>query len=211
MDKKEIQKIYSILKKKYHHPEAFLLSENIFELLVAVILSAQCTDERVNKVTKVIFKKYKSIKDYAGAKQEVFEQDIRSTGFYRNKAKNIIKTANIINDSFNGKVPCTMEELVILPGVARKTSNIILYHGYGKNEGIAVDTHVKRVCFRLGLTKNTDPNKIEQDLIKIIPQNDWGDFTNIIIGHGRAICDARKPLCVECQVVGFCEKNGVNS
>ena len=174
------------------------------QLLVATILSAQCTDERVNKVTKDLFKKYKKTQDYAKAKQAVFEKEIRSTGFYRNKAKNIIATAKKIGGDFGGKVPDTMEELITLPGVARKTANIVLFHAYGKNEGIAVDTHVKRVSGRLGLTDKTDPQKIEQDLIKLFEKDKWGHVSNLLIAHGRKICDARKPLCPECPAKRIC-------
>ena len=206
--KQRADKIYAMLKRYYFHEEPFLGHGNSFELLVATILSAQCTDIRVNIVTKDLFKKYKGVKAYANAKQTEFEQDIRSTGFYRNKAKNIIGAANKVLSDFGGNVPVTMEELLTLPGVARKTANIVLFHGFGKNEGIAVDTHVKRIAFRVGLTENTDPVKIEKDLMQLFETDKWGPLTNLIIEHGRAICDARKPLCDKCPLEKICEKNG---
>ncbi|MBF0215416.1 MAG: endonuclease III [Candidatus Omnitrophica bacterium] len=210
MDKKKTQKIYKVLTENYFHEEAFLVNSNPFQLLVATILSAQCTDKRVNMVTRDLFKKYRTVKDYASADQTAFEKDIRSTGFYRNKAKNIISAANIIIKQYGGKVPNTMDELVTLPGVARKTANIVLFHGYGKREGIAVDTHVKRVSYRLGMTGETDPVKIERDLMALFSEDKWGRLNNLIIEHGRKICDARKPLCTECVLEKLCPKAGVD-
>ena len=204
MNTKTADKIYAILEKDYPQAVTALVHKNVLELLVATILSAQCTDKRVNIVTKTLFKKYRTLKDYTDADIKEFEQDIKSTGFYRNKAKNIIAMAGKLKQDFGGKVPETMDELISLPGVARKTANIILYHAYGKNEGIAVDTHVKRLSGRLGLTKNTDPVKIEQDLMKLFERDRWGRLTNLLIEHGRNVCDARKPRCGECKLSKLC-------
>lgn len=202
--KKDADKIYSRLKKEYPEATTTLGHANALQLLVATILSAQCTDERVNKVTKELFRKYRSLEDYARAKPAVFEQDIRSTGFYRNKAKNIIGAARSIRDDFGGRVPDTMGELVTLPGVARKTANIVLTHAYDKNEGIAVDTHVKRLSGRLGFSCNTDPVKIEKDLMLLFFTKEWGQISNVLIEHGRAVCAARKPHCLDCPVKRLC-------
>ena len=201
----KIEKVNKFLKKKYPEIHCALNFSNPLELLVATILSAQCTDERVNKVTPALFRKYKSSADYANADPEKFMDEIHSTGFYRNKTKNIISSAKIISEIFDGKVPCTMEDLISLPGVARKTANIILGTAYNKNEGIAVDTHVKRLSGRIGLTKESDPVKIERDLMKIIPRKDWTDFSHRLITHGRKICNARKPDCIKCGMKLFCD------
>ena len=198
-------KILSKLKKAYPDSKIALDYTNSLELLVATILSAQCTDKRVNIVTKNLFKKYKKIEDFAKAKQEVFEQEIRSTGFYRNKAKNIIASARIILKDFDGKVPDTMEALLSLPGVARKTANILLTDGFGKVEGIAVDTHVKRLSNRIGFSKEDNPDKIEQDLMRVFNKKDWKDINHLLIQHGREICDAKKPKCAECVINSYCE------
>jgi len=197
-------KILSLLKQHYPNATIALKFSNTWELLVAVVLSAQCTDKRVNMVTEKLFKKYKSIHDYANAEQEEFEQDIRSTGFFRNKAKHIITTARKVLEEFDGKVPDSMEELISLPGVARKTANIILGNGFGKVEGIAVDTHVKRLSERLGLSENTNPDKVEQDLMKSFDKKEWFRLTYLLIEHGRAICDAKKPRCDECFLSNLC-------
>lgn len=198
------EKINKFLKKTYPNVHCALDYSNPFELLVATILSAQCTDERVNKVTPLLFKKYKTAADYANADPEEFMNEIHSTGFYRNKTKNILATAKKISNDFNGIVPDLMEKLISLPGVARKTANIILGTAYGKNNGIAVDTHVKRLSGRIGLTKETDPVKIERDLMKIIPQSDWTDFSHRLITHGRQVCNARKPNCGNCGISSIC-------
>jgi len=208
LDKKRVASIYKKLTELYPDVTTALKYENPLELLFATILSAQCTDVRVNKVTAVLFKKYRKIKDYASADLKEFEQDIRSTGFYHNKAKNIIAAAKMIEKDFNGKVPDTMDELVKLPGVARKTANIVLFHSYGKNDGIAVDTHVKRLSGRLGLTQYDDPVKIEEDLMSIFDRDKWGYLSNLLIEHGRAVCDARKPLCAECKLCDLCPSAG---
>jgi endonuclease-3 len=172
--------------------------------LIATILSAQCTDERVNIVTKTLFKKYRSVEDYAGADLKELEQDIRSTGFYRNKARNIKKCCQMILDKFGSQVPKTMEEILELPGVARKTANIVLSNAYGVVEGIAVDTHVRRLSRRLRLTANDNPDKIEQDLMKLVPKSKWMRFTELLIFHGRKTCTAKRPKCETCVVNKLC-------
>ncbi|MBN2518274.1 MAG: endonuclease III [Candidatus Altiarchaeota archaeon] len=196
--------IFKRLEKKYPQAKIALHFGEPIQLLVATILSAQCTDKRVNIVTKDLFRKYQTARDYANADIKVFEQEIRSTGFYHNKAKNIIGAAKMIVEEYSGKVPDTMEELVKLPGVARKTANIVLSSGFGRNEGIAVDTHVRRLSGRLGLSKYDDPPKIEQDLMKLYPREDWALVSYLIIDHGRAICNARKPLCSQCFLNDIC-------
>lgn len=196
--------IIRLLRKEYPNSHTALRNDNPFHLLVATILSAQCTDERVNKITPPLFKKYKNAAAFAKAKQSILEEDIRSAGFYRNKAKNIIATSRKLVEEFNGRVPDTMDELVMLPGVARKTANIVLSSSFGKAEGIAVDTHVKRLSERLGLSKEKDPKRIERDLMDIVPMKDWLDFNYLLVNHGRAICNARKPLCSECIINKLC-------
>jgi len=203
------QAIYTILKSTYPDNTTALVYEDPLELLIATILSAQCTDVRVNIVTKKLFKKYKNVQDYAAAEVYLFEEDIRSTGFYRNKTKNIISTAKMVISDFGSKVPDTMEKLVRLPGVARKTANIVLFHSFGKNCGIAVDTHVKRVAGRLALTKNSDPVKIEKDLMKLFDSEKWGKLSNLFIAHGRQVCMARKPSCEVCPLGELCPSKGV--
>lgn len=190
--KNRAEKINATLKKLYPKSEIALNYSNEWELLVAVILSAQCTDKMVNRVTEKLFKKYKTIGDYSNAKQDEFELDIKSTGFYRNKAKNIIANAKIIHEKYKGKMPDTMEEMLTLKGVARKSANIIFYLVHGKIEGIAVDTHVKRLSKLLGLTDNVDPNKIEMDLMTVLPKKDWMDFSFRLIYYGREYCSARR-------------------
>lgn len=197
-------KILNLLKKEYPSVRTALSFKNPLELLVATILSAQCTDMRVNIVTKDLFKKYTCVDDFAAASQEKFEKDIKSTGFYRNKAKNIIAAAKMIKKDFKGKVPDTMEDLIKLTGVARKTANVILHSAFSKEEGIAVDTHVIRLSGLLGLTKSKDPVKIEQDLIPLIPKKDWGRFALLLTQHGRMICVARKPMCGKCVLRKIC-------
>lgn len=199
-----IEKIIALLRKHYPKADTALIYGNPFQLLVSTILSAQCTDKRVNMVTPGLFRKYPSVKAFAEADLEELMQQIRSTGFYRNKAKNIKNASRMILEDFNEKVPDTMEDLLKLPGVARKTANIVLYHAMGKIEGIAVDTHVRRLSFRLGWTKSKDPKKIEQDLMKIIPKEDWGRITDMLIDHGRALCIAQRPRCSECFLNKIC-------
>jgi len=197
-------KIVRILRKSYPGHKTALYYKTPFQIMVATILSAQCTDERVNKITPGLFKKYKTVNDFAKARQSVLEKEIHSAGFYRNKAKNIIAASKKIIKEFKGKVPDNMEGLISLAGVARKTANIVLSSGFKKAEGIAVDTHVKRLSGRLALSNERDPNKIEQDLLKIVPKKDWLDLNYMLVDHGRAICNARKPLCGECVVSKLC-------
>lgn len=201
---KNISEIIELLRKENPHVRVALTHSNPLELLIATILSAQCTDKRVNEVTKKLFKKYRSLQDYIATSQEELEKDLYSTGFYRNKAKNIKKLCEILVSDFDGKVPDTMEELLTLPGVARKTANIVLSAAFGKIEGIAVDTHVKRLSYRLGISKNTNPDKIEKDLMEIVPENDRGIFSLLLINHGRKICAAKNPLCSDCLLNGLC-------
>jgi endonuclease III len=192
------------LDEMYPNATCALTHRNPWELLVATILSAQCTDKRVNEVTPGLFAKYPTPQDFAAARQEVLADDIRSTGFFNNKAKSLIGAARKIVSEFGGKVPRTLEELITVPGAARKTANVVLGTAYGIAVGVVVDTHVQRVSRRLGLTKQTDPVKIEQDLMKIIPQNRWILFSHQIIHHGRALCIARKPRCAECKLNPVC-------
>ncbi len=204
MDKEE--RVREILKrlKEIYEPKTALIFSNPWELLVATILSAQTTDKRVNMITKDLFKKYKSVKDYADVPLEELEKDIKSVNYYKTKTKNIKACAQIISEKYNGKVPDSMEELLKLPGVARKTANVVLSAGYGKNEGIVIDTHVFRLSHRLGLSNEKDREKLEFDLMKIIPKEDWKDFSFLLISHGRNICKAQKPLCSECILWDIC-------
>ncbi|MBD3172205.1 endonuclease III [Candidatus Bathyarchaeota archaeon] len=181
-----------------------LRHDNPLELLVATILSAQATDKQINKVTRKLFKKYKTLEDYAYAPREELEQDIRSSGFYRRKADALQSTAQTLLDKHNGKVPETMEELVELKGVGRKTANIVLSGAYGKNVGIAVDTHVDRLSHRLGLTEEKYRNKVEQDLMKLFPKERWWAVNYLLITHGRQVCDAKKPDCLSCNLNDMC-------
>ncbi len=202
-------KILILLKKEFPKAKIALNFTNPLEVLVSTILSAQCTDTRVNLVTKTLFKKYRAVEDYAKANIKIFEQEIRSTGFYHNKGKNIIASTKKILKDFNGKVPDSMDKLIQLPGVARKTANIVLFNGFGKIEGIAVDTHVRRLSQRLGLTKNDDPDKIEQDLMKLLHRKEWGNFSYLLIEHGRKICIAKKPKCLECILQNLCHSKKI--
>jgi len=196
--KQRVKKIIILLNKKYKNPKIALDYKTPHELLVATMLSAQCTDKRVNGVTKDLFKKYRKAKDYAQVSVEEFEKDIRTTGFFRNKAKNIIASSKIIVEKFRSRTPNTMEKLITLPGVARKTANIVLSEVFDKSEGIAVDTHVRRLSQRLGLSENSNPEKIEKDLMKITDKKNWGKVSNLLISHGRTICTARNPKCKAC-------------
>ncbi|RLI90238.1 MAG: endonuclease III [Candidatus Altiarchaeales archaeon] len=205
MDKKRrALKILEILKKEYPTATTELRYKNPLQLLIATILSSQCTDERVNAVTKDLFKKYRTAEDFANSDIEELEEMIRSTGFYRNKARNIKSCCRMLVEEFNSEVPRTMDELTRLPGVARKTANIVLYHAYGINEGIAVDTHVRRLSIRLKLSKEKNPEKIERDLMKLIPRREWGIFSDILILHGRYVCRAKKPDCENCKINHLC-------
>ena len=203
-EKDRIKEIISVLKKDYPKPKLALDFSNPLETLIATILSAQATDIKVNEVTKDLFEKYKTARDYAEADRTELENDIRPTGFYHNKAKYLQEACKLIEEKFDGKVPDTMEGLISLPGVARKTANIVISNAFGKIEGIAVDTHVKRLSQRLGLTKNKNPDKIERDLMEIIPKKDWFQFTYMIIDHGRKICHAKKPEHDMCVVRDLC-------
>ena len=203
-NKTRVLKTISLLEKEFPDAKITLNYSNPLELLVATILSAQCTDERVNLVTKTLFKKYRTAKNYANADKKELEQDIKSTGFYRNKTKNIKKATQILVEKYSSQVPSTMDEILELPGVARKTANIVLQNAYGIVEGIAVDTHVRRVSARLGLTKNKDPNKIEADLMEIVPHDKWIRITDLLIFLGRKICTAKKPKCEICILNKIC-------
>ncbi len=209
--KKRAIAILDQLKSLYPHATCSLTYDSPVQLLVATILSAQCTDERVNKVTPALFKRFPDAYSMAMADQEELESLIRSTGFYRNKAKNILGACQKIVQEFNGKVPQSMEELLTLPGVARKTANVVLAHGFGINQGVTVDTHVKRLSNRLELTKESNPVKIERDLMKLLPQVDWENFSIRMIYHGRAVCKARNPLCSQCKLADLCPSAEITS
>lgn len=202
--KKTASKIFKILSGLYPGTTTALTHEDPLELLVATILSAQCTDKRVNTVTKTLFRKYRSVEQYARADMKAFERDIHSTGFYRNKSRNIIRAAKMILEKFRGEVPGTMTELLLLPGVARKTANVVLYHCFGKNEGIAVDTHVKRLSGRLSLSEHREPVKIERDLMGLFAREKWGALSDLLIEHGRSVCAARRPRCGRCRLGALC-------
>lgn len=226
--KHEFQRLLQLLKTSYPHAKIALHYSTPWELLVAVILSAQCTDVMVNSVTEKLFTKYKTLDDYVNANLTEFEQDIKSTGFYHNKAKNVLGTAKIIKDKLNGKIPETMEEMLTLPGVARKTANIVLGNIYHIASGIPVDTHVHRISQRLRFVdlekiggkkamtftkdgkevvdykKDADPGKIEQQLMNIVPKDDWLHFSYWVIDHGRAICKAQNPNCASCMLKEYC-------
>ncbi len=204
------RKILALLKKTHPDAKCALHHRNPLQLLVATILSAQCTDVRVNKVTPALFKKYPNAAAFAKAPLPELERRIRSTGFYRQKARSIQRTAGELMKRFEGKVPQTLEELVTLPGVWRKTANVILGNCYGV-PGIVVDTHVKRLGYRMGLTNHTDPDKIEWDFMKLLPKKDWTFFSHAMIFHGRRICKALKPDCPACPVNPLCPKRGVAS
>jgi endonuclease III len=199
-----VQAILNGLDAAYPDATCELLHKNPFQLLIATILSAQCTDAVVNIVTETLFAKYPTPKDLAYANPSELEQDIRPTGFFRNKTKSIMGASRKIIEEFGGEVPRTMEDLLTLPGVARKTGNVVLGTGFGIASGVVVDTHVMRLSARLDLTKNTDPKKIEQDLIKIIPRGRWILFSHQLIWHGRRVCQARKPKCLECNLERIC-------
>ena len=202
--RKYLPSLISRLIKEYPAPKTTLHYRNPIQLLVSTILSAQCTDKMVNKVTKDLFKKYKSVDDYADAELSELEKDIRQTGFFRNKAKNIKNASKMLIEKFDRQVPNTMKEILLLPGVARKTANVVLTSAYGVIEGIVVDTHVRRLSQRLGLTNNNDPQKIEKDLMNIVPKEKWGEFSFLLISHGRKICQARKPICNKCMLNDMC-------
>lgn len=204
MDYKKANQIIRTLSTEYPNAKTALYHNSPWELLVATVLSAQTTDSTVNKVTETLFRRYRTVQDIAYASQEILEREIRSTGFYRRKAKYLKETAEILIAKFDGEVPKTMSELTSLPGVARKTANIVLWNAYGAIEGIAVDTHVQRLAQRLGLSENKNPNKIERDLMALIPKDQWPELTNLLISHGRRVCVARKPKCTICIVNRLC-------
>jgi endonuclease III len=199
-----IGEIIGRLQRQYPDARCSLDHQDPLQLLVATILSAQCTDARVNLVTKDLFRKYRTAGDYAAADPAVFEAEIRSTGFFRNKTKSVIGMAQALVELHDGRVPDTMDALVALPGVGRKTANVVLGNAFGKDEGIVVDTHVARISGLLGLTRQTDPVKIEQDLMGVVPRRRWTLFPHLLIHHGRAICIARRPRCGECPVADLC-------
>lgn len=199
-----VPRILAVLKKLYPDVTTALKHRNPLQLLVSTILSAQCTDERVNKVTPALFRRYRTARDFAGARPEELEDLIRSTGFFRSKARAIREAARQIVTEFGGKVPDTMEGLTRLRGVGRKTANVVLGSAFGKNEGIVVDTHVGRLSRRLGLTKEKDPVKVELDLMKLIPKKEWTLFSHQLVWHGRKVCKAIKPRCPDCDLAPLC-------
>ena len=201
--------IASRLQKHYADAECALVHDTPLQLLIATILSAQCTDARVNIVTKELFKKYRTAAAFAQVSQSELERDIQSTGFFRNKAKNIRACCQRLVDEHGGKVPKTLDELVVLPGVGRKTANVVLGTAYGIASGVVVDTHVGRISQRLGLTRHQDPVKIEQDLMALLPPDEWINFSHRLIHHGRKICVARGPRCDDCQLRDLCPKIGL--
>lgn len=200
-----LKKIFAALDKLFPKAECALHHGNAFQLLVATILSAQCTDERVNKVTPALFGKYPGPADFARLDQKVLEEDIRSTGFFRNKARNIIGAANKIVHDFGGKVPQSMDEILTLPGVARKTANVVMGTAFGIPTGVVVDTHVFRISRRLKLSKGKTPENVEKDLIKLVPRDHWITFGHQVIWFGRKVCQARKPLCMDCPLESICD------
>jgi endonuclease-3 len=201
--------IVARLQSAYPAAKCSLDFRNAFELLVATILSAQCTDERVNMVTPALFERYPTPEDLAGARTDELEDMIRSTGFFRNKTKSLLGMAGAVVERHGGAVPSGFDEMVRLPGVGRKTANVVLGNAFGINEGIAVDTHVRRVSGRLGLTRHTDPEKIELDLMKLVPRERWTDLSHLLIFHGRAVCRAPKPRCEDCTLSDICPSSRV--
>jgi endonuclease III len=207
--KERIGPIIKKLKARYPDATCALIHENPLQLLVATILSAQCTDARVNLVTKTLFQRYRTAADFAGASPSRFEEEIKPTGFFRNKTRSILGMGKALVERHGGEVPRTMEELVTIPGVGRKTANVVLGTAFGLNEGVVVDTHVTRVSRRLKLTRQTDPVKIERDLMKLVPREEWTNFSHLLIHHGRQICEARKPKCEICPINDLCPSSFV--
>ena len=203
------KKIIAALRKTYPDAHCELNYSNPLELLIATVLSAQCTDKRVNQVTAELFRKYRTAADYANANTAALEQDVKTTGFFRNKTKSIQACCRKLVEQYGGKVPQTMEELVQLGGVGRKTANVVLGNAFGINEGIVVDTHVARLSHRLGLTKQKDPEKIEHDLVKLVPRAQWTMFSHWLIWHGRRRCYARNPDCLNCEIKTLCRRVGL--
>ena len=208
--KKRVRQIIRLLKKEHPDARCSLDHSNPLELLVATILSAQCTDERVNLVTADLFRKYRTWRDYAEAPIAELERDIHSTGFFRNKAKAIQGACRMIGERHGGRVPDSMEELLELPGVARKTANVVLGNAYGIASGVAVDTHVSRLSERLGLSREKSAEKIERDLLGLVPESDWINFSHLLIAHGRAVCKARTPFCGACVLEPLCPSSELN-
>ena len=206
-NKKEVIEIIEILKKKYPNAKCSLNFENPYQIMIAVMLSAQCTDERVNKITPGLFKKYPTVEKLANAKISDVEEIIKSCGFYKNKSKNAVNACKMIMELYNGILPEDIDELQKLPGVGRKSANVIMLEAFNKPQGIAVDTHVKRISNRLGLSKNLEPEKIEKDLLKQIPKEHIRDVNHILVLFGREVCDSRKPNCMECPIKEFCKYN----
>lgn len=202
-------RVFAALNARYPAPKPLLDAGNPWQLLVATVLSAQCTDARVNMVTPGLFARWPGPAELMRASQEDVEEVVRSTGFFRNKAKNLRETARLVMERHNGTVPATMEELTSLPGLARKTANIVLWGGYGINAGLAVDTHVKRIAYRLGLTTNTDQDKVERDLMALYPPEQWGPVNHHMVLFGREVCDARAPKCGDCEFLPVCPQEGV--
>ena len=194
------------LQQRYPHPRTHLDAQNAWELLVATVLAAQCTDARVNTVTPELFRRWPTPAALAEAPIEELEGVIRPTGFYHSKAKNLLGAARRVCEVFDGQIPQNIEDLITIPGVARKTANVVLFGAFGINEGLAVDTHVKRIAYRLGLTDETDPVPIERDLMKLFPREEWGDVNHRMVWFGREVCDARKPLCEACEMRSFCPR-----
>ena len=203
-EQERVNELMARSRQIYPDAKCSLDFTNPLELLVATILAAQCTDERVNQVTATLFKQYRTAQDFASAPLPQLEQDLRQINFYRNKAKHVHEACAILIARYGGQVPQTMQELLTLPGVARKTANVVLGNAYGLVQGVIVDTHVGRISRRLGLTNSDDPVRIEQELMKKLPRQDWLDFTHLLIYHGRAVCQARKPLCQQCALVDLC-------
>ncbi len=199
------QLVLDELNALYPEKHIHLVHNNPFELLIATILSAQCTDNRVNQITPILFEKYQSINDLANANILDVEEIIRSTGLYKNKAKNIIASAKLLVNEYENQVPKNMKDLLKLPGVARKTANVVLSGAFEINEGIAVDTHVKRIAFRIGLTKEVNPDLVEKDLMKAFSKSEWGNINNKMVTFGRQVCDAKKPKCTECKLADICD------
>ena len=200
------RQVLAALQQRYPHPRTHLDAQNAWELLVATVLAAQCTDARVNTVTPELFRRWPTPAALAEAPLEELESVIRPTGFFHSKAKNLLGAARRVRDVFDGQIPKSIEDLVTIPGVARKTANVVLFGAYGINEGLAVDTHVKRIAYRLGLTDETDPIPIERDLMKLFPREEWGDVNHRMVWFGREVCDARKPLCDTCEMLSFCPR-----
>ena len=209
VEKRRVGQIVGLLKREYPEARCSLDHTNPLELLIATILSAQCTDERVNIVTAGLFRKYRTWEDYAAAPASELETDIKSTGFYRNKAKSIQGACRRIGEHHGGSVPRTMEELLELPGVARKTANVVLGNAYQIASGVVVDTHVSRLSARLGLSGEKTPEKIERDLVGLLPESEWIDFSHLLIAHGRKVCKARTPLCSDCVLAKLCPSAGI--